>query len=193
MGLFINDQGNPGIFKNGEKINEPNQAYSRKDFLTDLLKEQHDANLTLKKALEDLKREYHHQETAQAKQWNQIGSELGALKESNLQHEQLEFALMERFNAFEENMAQKLASQADFQTDVLTRLDNQEALTEKIYRQLNHIRSIIFERTNYLAAKVEEGYKITSSYIYKLMTGAEQPLTFFLLNQKKEENQQHKD
>ncbi|WP_394239555.1 hypothetical protein [Niallia oryzisoli] len=77
--------------------------------------------------------------------------------------------------------------QEDFQRDVLKRLDKQEALTEKISRQLNHIRSIIFERTNYIASKLENGYKLTSSYVYKLMNGSEQPLEFTLLNDKKRE------
>lgn len=193
MGLFINNQGNPGLYKNDAQLNEPNQAYARKDFLTELLKEQHEANLSLKKSLDELKSQYQLQESAHLQHWNQIGSELGALKESNVQHEELELTLIERFNKLEESIDHKLLSQQDFQTDVLKRLDHQEALTEKIYRQLNHLRSIIFERTNYLATKVEEGYKITSSYIYKLMTGAEQPLTFLMLNSKKEENQLPKD
>jgi hypothetical protein len=64
-------------------------------------------------------------------------------------------------------------------------LDKQEALTEKIYRQLNHIRSILFERTNYLAEKMDEGYKLTSSYVYNLMTGNDQPVSFTLLNRNK--------
>ncbi|AZU61824.1 hypothetical protein [Neobacillus mesonae] len=81
------------------------------------------------------------------------------------------------------------AKQEEFQMDVLERLDNQEALTEKILRQLNHFRSIIFERTNFLASKIEDGYKLTSSYVYKLMTGSDQPLTFFMLNQKDDNHQ----
>ncbi|MCP8970020.1 hypothetical protein [Ectobacillus ponti] len=75
---------------------------------------------------------------------------------------------------------------AQFQETVLQRLDQQEALTEKMSRQLQHIRSILFERTNYLAAKIEDGYKLTSAYVYKLMTGSDKPLTFSILNRGKE-------
>ncbi|MFZ7944713.1 hypothetical protein [Neobacillus sp. 19] len=85
--------------------------------------------------------------------------------------------------------AEKLEKQDDFQSGVLKRLDNQEALLDKLARQVNHIRSILFERTNYLAERIEDGYKVTSSYVYKLMTGSDQPLTFFLMNHKKEEPQ----
>jgi predicted nucleic acid-binding Zn ribbon protein len=89
----------------------------------------------------------------------------------------------------QKQLSEKISKQEEFQTGVLNRLDQQEALTEKIFRQLNHIRSILFERTNYLAEKIDEGYKITSSYVYKLMTGSDQPITFYLMNNKKEEKQ----
>jgi hypothetical protein len=57
----------------------------------------------------------------------------------------------------------------------------------KISRQLNHIRSIIFERTNYLAMKLEDGYKLTAFHVYKLMQGTNQPLHLSHINPKKEE------
>ncbi|ULT59169.1 hypothetical protein L1999_11860 [Neobacillus drentensis] len=85
--------------------------------------------------------------------------------------------------------AEKLTKQEEIHGGMLERLDQQDALLDKLARQINHIRSILFERTNYLAGKIEDGYKLTSSYVYKLMTGSEQPLTFFLMNQKKEETQ----
>ncbi|MFZ0443984.1 MAG: hypothetical protein WAM95_04880 [Bacillus sp. (in: firmicutes)] len=94
-------------------------------------------------------------------------------------HEEIQKAVIE-----------KLSHQEEFQTEVLRRLDSQEALTEKIFRQINHIRSILFERTNDLATKIEDGYKLTSTYVYKLMTGSDQPMTFTMITdkKKKEEN-----
>jgi chromosome segregation ATPase len=86
--------------------------------------------------------------------------------------------------------AEKLTKQEEIHEGMLERLDQQDALLDKVARQVNHIRSILFERTNYLAGKIEDGYKLTSSYVYKLMTGSEQPLTFFLMNQKKDETQE---
>ena len=91
-------------------------------------------------------------------------------------HEEIQKAVIE-----------KLAHQEEFQTEVLRRLDSQEALTEKIFRQINHIRSILFERTNDLATKIEDGYKLTSTYVYKLMTGSDQPMTFTMIKDKKKE------
>ncbi|WP_209121313.1 hypothetical protein [Alkalihalobacillus sp. BA299] len=87
----------------------------------------------------------------------------------------------------QKEVVEKISNQEAFQAGVIKRLDNQEALTEKISRQLTHLRSIVFERTNDLATKIEDVYKLTSSYAYKLMTGSDQPLTFSLMKDKKKE------
>lgn len=103
---------------------------------------------------------------------------------------QLLKAKMNQQFTLQKEVAETLSNTKEFQTGVIERLDNQEAITEKILRQINHIRSILFERTNYLATKINEGYKMTSSYVYKLMTGSDHPLTFSLMNYKKEEEKQ---
>ena len=252
MGLFINNNAHPDVYKNNQQISEPNQEFAHKDFLTDLMNEQKEANFSLKKAVDDLKKYYHQQELTQIHQWSQIGSQLNDLSISQQHHEEFEDqvlmwlktldakninlqttmetelsmrkTIMEQINVLSEStqdiaarlqdneeanqqlsfqlneqlglqkeVADKLANQEEFQKGVLGRLDSQEALTDKILRQINHIRSILFERTNYLATKIDDGYKVTSSYVYKLMTGSDQPLTFFLMNQKKEENQKQSD
>jgi chromosome segregation ATPase len=72
--------------------------------------------------------------------------------------------------------------------EVLVRLDQQEALVQRMLRQMNDFRSILFERTNHLVEKIESGYELTSSYIYKLMTGSDQPLTFYMKREKNLEN-----
>ncbi|OCA90501.1 hypothetical protein A8F94_01030 [Bacillus sp. FJAT-27225] len=93
----------------------------------------------------------------------------------------------------QKDMAGRLANNEGFQAEVLERIDKQEALTDKIFHQLNHIRSIVFERTNYLATKIEEGYSLTSSYVYKLMTGSDQPLTFSAFNNKQKKESTNND
>ncbi|MEH6938217.1 hypothetical protein V7056_10185 [Bacillus sp. JJ664] len=93
----------------------------------------------------------------------------------------------------QKEVADTLQKQEEFQTGVLNRLDNQEALTEKISRQLNHIRSIIFERTDFIATKLEDSYKKTSAYVYKLINGTEQSTYSTLVNSKKKKNQQNTD
>ncbi len=84
----------------------------------------------------------------------------------------------------QKEMTEHISKQEERHQEVMSRLDNQEAITEKILRQVTNIRSILFERANYLAEKIENSYYLTSSYIYKLMNGSVEPLQLFLLKQK---------
>ncbi|QKY70784.1 hypothetical protein [Lentibacillus sp. CBA3610] len=85
-------------------------------------------------------------------------------------------------------MADRAAEQDQTQENVLERLENQGALMEKIHRQISEFRSILFERSSHLAEKIEDNYNLTSSYFYKLVSGSEQPLTWYV-DQKKVENE----
>ncbi|GAA0607267.1 hypothetical protein GCM10009001_25700 [Virgibacillus siamensis] len=85
-------------------------------------------------------------------------------------------------------MSAELSKQDDHQHHVMDKLENQEALMEKTLRQVSHFRSILFERTNYIAERIENSYNLTSSYVYKLMTGSDQPLTLYLEERKKAES-----
>ncbi|WP_042143238.1 hypothetical protein [Paucisalibacillus sp. EB02] len=85
-------------------------------------------------------------------------------------------------------MADQVSSQHEKQDRVMDQLENQEALMEKSNLQLSNLRSIIFERTGYIADKIEESYKLTSSVLYKFLTGTDKPLTLMMNNQKKQVN-----
>ncbi|MDR7076534.1 1,4-alpha-glucan branching enzyme [Neobacillus niacini] len=192
MGLYINKDKHPTVFKNNKKILEPNQKLARRDILTEIIDEQQRANVSLIKAINDMKHQFLTQEVVQASQWDKFTSQLNDLRTNNQRHKEYEDLIIDLLKTQEElqkQLSEKLSKQEEFQKGVLTRLDQQEALTEKIFRQINHIRSILFERTNFLAEKIDEGYKITSSYVYNLMTGSDQPITFYLMNNKKEEKQ----
>lgn len=250
MGLYINNRKHPDVFKSKHPIHAPNQSYTRKNFVTELVNEQQLLNEALKRSLADLKLRSMAQEKWHVDQLHRVDSRLNDLLKSSQDHQNMENQIYESLRiiseknvhlqttidneslfkqeminkvhqlgetlqditsrleqqekanqqlslqldeqlALQKESVEKMNDQGAFQEDVLKRLDNQEALTEKISRQLNHIRSILFERTNYLATKIEAGYKVTSSYIYKLMTGSDAPLTFFMMNEKKEENKQN--
>ncbi|MGG3470619.1 hypothetical protein ABES02_24430 [Neobacillus pocheonensis] len=175
MGLYINNREHPEVFKNKQTIKEPNQTYSRKDFLTEILNE--------------LKIQTERQLETEVNHWKHVDNQLHDLRERNQYQQEFESQVIESLN----ELNNKISKQEEFQGGVLQRLDTQEALIDKLSLQLNHIRSILFERANYLATKIEDGYKVTSSYVYKLMTGSDQPLTFFLLNKKKDEIQNQPD
>ncbi|MDQ1004033.1 putative nucleic acid-binding Zn ribbon protein [Neobacillus niacini] len=192
MGLYINNGKHPKVYKNKKKISEPNQKVVRRDYLSEVIDEQHQANVSLINAINEIKHRFLNQEVVQANNLDKIVNQLNEISTSNQKHteyEELIIHLLKTQEELQKQLSEKINKQEEFQTGVLTRLDKQEALTEKIFRQLNHIRSILFERTNYLAEKIDEGYKITSSYVYNLMTGSDQPLTFYLMNNKKGEKQ----
>jgi hypothetical protein len=211
MGLYINNNQYPNVFKAPKQLNEPNQAVQIKNYLTEIIDEQQQANVSLSKTLEELKQRTIEYENVQAIQWDDISEKLNELTTHTQKNAEFEShviqwltALDERMEKYEtankqistqisdqyllqKQMSEKITGHEDFQNDVISRLDKQEALTEKISRQINHIRSILFERTNYLAEKMDEGYKLTSSYVYSLMTGSDQPISFYLLNKNKKE------
>ena len=192
MGLYINNGKHPTVYKNKKKIPEPNQKLVRRDYLSEVIDEQHQANVSLINAINEIKHQFLNQEVIQANNWGKIANQLNEISTSHQKHteyEELIIHLLKTQEELQKQLSEKISKQEEFQTGVLTRLDQQEALTEKISRQLNHIRSILFERTNYLAEKIDEGYKITSSYVYNLMTGSDQPITFYLMNNKKGEKQ----
>ncbi|MDF2789330.1 MAG: hypothetical protein K0S80_2428 [Neobacillus sp.] len=192
MGLYINNGKHPTVYKNKKKIPESNQSLVRRDYLSEVIDEQHQANVSVINAINEMKHQFLNQEVLQANNWGKIANQLNEISSSHQKHteyEELIIHLLKTQEELQKQLSEKISKQEDFQTGVLTRLDQQEALTEKISRQLNHIRSILFERTNYLAEKIDEGYKITSSYVYNLMTGSDQPITFYLMNNKKGEKQ----
>ena len=97
-----------------------------------------------------------------------IINQLGKFEAVN---EELVTAMNEQSKS-QEKLSDQLAEQKFDQNQIATRLDNQEALLEKVVRQLDYLRSTLFERTHFLAEKIEEGYDLTSSYIYKLLTSS---------------------
>ncbi|WP_043931997.1 hypothetical protein [Bacillus sp. EB01] len=133
-----------------------------------------------------------------------VSAQVSAIHETNQQiserlvgNETVQRQLAERVNdqvQVQKEIAVQLIKHEENHSEVLERIDKQEALTDKMFHQLNNIRSILYERTNYLATKIEEGYSLTSTYVYKLMTGSEQPLTFSVLqSQKKKDSVNNKE
>src|SRR5699024_2125637 len=64
-------------------------------------------------------------------------------------HQQLAGQVAEVYG-LQKKMPDQAATQEEKEEDMLTRLEDQEAVMEKITRQLAHFRSIIFERTNHV-------------------------------------------
>lgn len=104
-------------------------------------------------------------------------TELGNVFKEKLQIiEKRQQQLVELIQAVRENqqtMSTKMDEQGDFQSGIINRLETQEAYTDKIIRQLDHLRSIIFERAGVLAEKIEKGVKQTTSHITRFFNGTQ--------------------
>lgn len=271
MGLFINENEDPKLFKNNGEIRTTNQTVFKYDQWSELLHQQKQANAELNKAFHDLKQLYKKYDGQQTGRIENIAGQLSELKEINFQREAFEkFAIelltkldgqqssmvedeakrrqtifdqihmmnlsnqeimqrLEKLQMKNEEMAEqqrldsarmteqmalqgkqtssqevlsgklekqeelheevikrlinqedqlknvmgRMDEQENHQQDVITRLESQEALLEKVVREMNHIRSVIFERAGFLAGKIENGYKLTSSYFTQLVNRSE--------------------
>ncbi|MGP4107924.1 hypothetical protein [Virgibacillus sp. L01] len=125
-----------------------------------------------------------------AEQVNRLGESNQAIVDQLGKYESSSQALashMSELYDLNKQMSERISTQDDNQDQVINRLENQEALMEKTLRQIDQFRSILFERTNYIAESIENSYNLTSTYVYKLMTGSEQPLSLFMTKQREEE------
>ncbi|RKQ33559.1 hypothetical protein [Oceanobacillus halophilus] len=67
---------------------------------------------------------------------------------------------------FQYQISEQMKAQEQSQEGMMRRLENQEALTQKITRQLEHFRSILYERTSHLSDKIDD----VSAYVMKLVS-----------------------
>ncbi|MRG87855.1 hypothetical protein [Salinibacillus xinjiangensis] len=242
MAIFMNKGEHPDMFKNQDKIKEPNLGYSRVNYAQEMVEEQKKLNKTMLKSLSQFKQQNH----LQTKRWSAIDQKLNYLTENSRKHEQFEQQAsnwIEKFHQGNQNiqgmlqdehsqnqeimeqiqylnesnqsilnhldkydtsnhhlndrveelfklqqeLCEEISEYDEKQNEVFNRLENQEALMEKVVRQMDNLRSIVYERVSHLTEKIEDGYKLTSSYLYKLWKDPDQPFPF-VIDQKKQEN-----
>ncbi len=117
---------------------------------------------------------------------------------NNVKHSTIEMARrLEEFTSVQEEITtevkEQLLKQEKTQQAVIGRLENQEGLTEKLLKQMDHLRSVLYERSNFLVEKIEGGYLSTSHFISRLLAGSEQPTARFMVNQKQDEKKENVD
>ncbi|GAB3798360.1 hypothetical protein [Virgibacillus kimchii] len=104
---------------------------------------------------------------------------IGKMNEQADLQEQLQGRVNDQAEVQQE-LSEKVNKQENTQGVVLNRLENQEALTEKMLRQMDQFRSALFERTAFLAEKIEESIKFTSTYMGKMLPGSKDESTKIL-------------
>src|SRR4051794_15694209 len=102
MGLFINHDHHPNVFKNQENIQATNQAFVKYNSLTELINEQQKANMELVRSLDELKSRYKQQDMTQKGQWKQIKFQIKDLKASHLHRVEFDKQLVQRLETLDE-------------------------------------------------------------------------------------------
>ena len=190
MGLFINHDKHPDVFKNHLEIKEPNQSIFKQDYLLEMIEKQKQANDSLRNSFQELENAYQKQTQLQSRRMTSIRYNLKKLDDRSTEQKEIESDVinaLEKYGGKSEELILKMDQQLELQKkmeiqvlkhennqdEVISRLENQEALSEKMGRQLDSLRSSLYERTHFLAEKIEESYSSTSSYINKLVNGTD--------------------
>ncbi|MCZ2260520.1 hypothetical protein [Sporosarcina sp. G11-34] len=198
MALFINNDNHPDVYKSQLDIKEPNQSVYKQDYMSEMIKEQKEANELLRKSFQELEEEYKKQTQLQSRRITSIKYNLKKLDDRSTEQKEVESGVidsLEKYGEKNEELILKMAQQIDLQQkmetqvlkhqntqdEVISRLENQEALSEKMVRQIDSLRSALYERTHFLAEKIEESYKSTSSYINQIISGSELPIVRYKL------------
>jgi chromosome segregation ATPase len=165
-------------------LQQNNSMQDRRDAeMIRLLEQMEEKHTRMEKLLEDTQRtnkelsgKVNHLQLAQSDMTDHITSR-------EQEDKDLRASLQEQ-SEWQDKIETKLTNQEEHQKAVMASLENQEALTEKLARQLDHVRSTLFERTSHLAEKIEENYRLTTAYITKLFTGSENQIAHFKMDRR---------
>lgn len=181
MSLFVNDQAHVKIYRSDSKIIAPNQDVFRRDALSDIVEAQQQSNDALRDSLQSLEASYTKESRIQSRKIMNIRNHIKKISlervedqntfEKSYTQQQEISSTIEKQLILQKNIEKHLLEQINFQKDVIARLEKQEALTEKMIRKIDHFRSILYERTNFLSEKIEKGFYLTSAYLHKITIG----------------------
>lgn len=73
-----------------------------------------------------------------------------------------------------EELSNKLSEQEQASKSIMERLHRQEAITEKISRQLDHLKSIVYERASHLTERFEKSLKQLSKPVHSFFVSQEE-------------------
>ncbi|MDQ0351457.1 chromosome segregation ATPase [Alkalibacillus filiformis] len=138
-----------------------------------------------------LKSEEHAREDLiyQVKSINESNKEIiNKITDQKVSNDELIDQLNQIVNAHEE-MSEQLMYFDQNQQEMSEQVQRQEALMEKLNRQMLNFRSILYERSHHLAEKIEDQHEMTSSYVHQLMTGSDKPLTMVMTKKEQEKDQ----
>ena len=65
----------------------------------------------------------------------------------------------------QDQFSYSLEEQKIAQTELVDRIEQHEGLIEKMMRQIDFLRTVIFERSHFIAEKIDKSYQLTTTYI----------------------------
>lgn len=95
---------------------------------------------------------------------NESNAEI-ALRLERFEEEQKELlSKMDLSMRKQEKMVESLEAYKNSQETIAERVEQQEGLIDKLLRQMDFLRATLFERTHFIAEKIDKSYQLTSSY-----------------------------
>lgn len=192
MSLFITNDKHPKVYKNDGKVIARNQDVFKQDTTSEMIEAQKQANDSLRRSFQALEESYVRQARMESRRMTSVRYNLKQLNDRYSEQQEVETEVakvlgkysdkneelsskIEQQIELQQELASQMAKQEVFQYDVMNRLDKQEALTERMMRKMDHFRTLLYERTNLLTEKIEQGYTSTSAYIHKIMRVRKEP------------------
>lgn len=83
---------------------------------------------------------------------------MNRLKQLGGSHEEV-MSKMDEHHDLQQTMANQVSTIEETQKDLIDRVEGQEGVMDKLMRQVHHLRSILYERTNFLEEKMEKAYE----------------------------------
>jgi chromosome segregation ATPase len=118
MGLYMNDNEHPTLFKNNGPLIHNNQAEYRSDYLSDLIKDQQTSNRLVQRTIQALKTTQTRSNQRQILKLTTLKNQLNELKELHTQHHRIEKQVMDWLEKLEVQNEELHATITDEQLDI---------------------------------------------------------------------------
>jgi len=164
MGLFINNLEHPRVFKNEGSIQEPNQAYFKIDYVSELVRRQEEVNEKLLHAFYGLQVNHRQQAYAARNRWEATDRQVKKLEDSHLRQERLSedtVASQHRLEQQVTNIHDILEKDAGFQQETLNKISHMQAANEGLENKLTAQETLHQQ----LAGQMDEVYGLQKQII----------------------------
>jgi len=164
MGLFINNLEHPRVFKNEGSIQEPNQAYFKIDYVSELVKRQEEVNEKLLHAFYGLQANYQQQVYAARNRWEVMDGQVKKLEDIHLRQEKLSEGAITSQHRLEQqvtNLHDILEKEAGFQQETLEEINRMQAANEGLENKLTAQETLHQQ----LASQMDEVYGLQKQMI----------------------------